>query len=110
MHAAANFKPIIGMFLMVLVLHYLARRLSLPPAASLIVGGCATAFAPGLQEIAIDPELVLVVFLPPPWPPRGELVTKARPASLYPVLCCGFRNATSTFRDLARQLCARRAT
>jgi CPA1 family monovalent cation:H+ antiporter len=64
-HAAANFELIVGMFLVVLGLHYLARRLSLPPAAALIVGGCAVAFAPGLQGIAIDPELVLVLFLPP---------------------------------------------
>lgn len=65
MHAAANFELIIGMFLVVLALHYLARRLALPPAAALIVGGCAVAFMPGLQGIAIDPELVLILFLPP---------------------------------------------
>jgi Na+/H+ antiporter len=65
LHAAANFELIIGMFLVVLGLHYMARRLSLPPAAALIVGGCAVAFVPGLQGIAIDPELVLVLFLPP---------------------------------------------
>jgi len=64
-HASANFELIIAMFLVVLGLHYVARRLSLPPAAALIVGGCAVAFAPGLHGIAIDPELVLVVFLPP---------------------------------------------
>ncbi len=65
MHAAANFELIIGMFLVVLGLHYLARRLALPPAAALIVGGCAVAFVPGVQGIVIDPELVLVLFLPP---------------------------------------------
>jgi monovalent cation/hydrogen antiporter len=64
-HAAANFELIVGMFLVVLGLHYLARRLSLPPAAALIVGGGVIAFVPGLRGIAIDPELVLVVFLPP---------------------------------------------
>lgn len=65
MHPAANFELIIGMVVVVLGLHYLARRLSLPPAAALIVGGCAVAFVPGVQGIAIDPELVLVLFLPP---------------------------------------------
>jgi CPA1 family monovalent cation:H+ antiporter len=64
-HPAANFELIIGMFLVVLGLHYLARRLSLPPAAALIIGGGAVAFVPGLHGIAIDPELVLVLFLPP---------------------------------------------
>ena len=65
MRPAANFELIIVMFLVVLGLHYLARRLSLPPAAALIVGGCAVAFVPGVQRIEIDPELVLVLFLPP---------------------------------------------
>ena len=65
MHAAAGFELIVAMFLVVVGLHYLARRLSLPPAAALIVGGGALAFVPGLPGIAIDPELVLVLFLPP---------------------------------------------
>ncbi len=65
MHAAAGFELIIAMFLVVVGLHYLARRLALPPAAALIVGGGAVAFVPGLPGIAIDPELVLVLFLPP---------------------------------------------
>ena len=65
MHAAAGFELIIAMFLVVIGLHYLAHRLSLPPAAALILGGGAIAFVPGLPSIAIDPELVLVLFLPP---------------------------------------------
>jgi CPA1 family monovalent cation:H+ antiporter len=65
MHAAAEFELIIAMFLVIVGLHYIARRLSLPPAAALIVGGGATAFIPGLPAVAIDPELVLVLFLPP---------------------------------------------
>jgi Na+/H+ antiporter len=65
MHPVANFELIIGMFIAVLALHYLARRLALPPAVALLVGGGALAFAPGLPAIAIDPELVLVLFLPP---------------------------------------------
>ncbi|NJR79409.1 Na+/H+ antiporter [Sphingomonas corticis] len=65
MHAAAGFELIIAMFLVIVGLHYLARRLSLPPAAALIVGGGAVAFLPGAPGIAIDPELVLVLFLPP---------------------------------------------
>jgi Na+/H+ antiporter len=64
-HPVANFELIIGMFLAVLGLHYLARRLALPPAAALLIGGGALAFLPGLPIITIDPELVLVVFLPP---------------------------------------------
>jgi CPA1 family monovalent cation:H+ antiporter len=65
MHPAEGFELIIAMFLVVLGLHFLARRLGLPPAAALIVGGGALAFMPGLPGIQIDPELVLVLFLPP---------------------------------------------
>jgi CPA1 family monovalent cation:H+ antiporter len=65
MHPAASFELIIAMFVIVLGLHYLARRLSLPPAVALLAGGGALAFVPGLGEIPIDPELVLVLFLPP---------------------------------------------
>lgn len=65
MHATAGFELIIAMFLVIVGLHYIARRLSLPPAAALIVGGGAVAFLPGLPAIAVDPELVLVLFLPP---------------------------------------------
>jgi Na+/H+ antiporter len=64
-HPAEGFELIIAMFLAVVGLHYLAHRLSLPPAAALIVGGGAIAFMPGLPGITIDPELVLVLFLPP---------------------------------------------
>ena len=65
MHAAAGFELIIAMFLVIVGPHYLARRLALPPAAALIVGGGAVAFVPGLPGIAIVPDLVLVLFLPP---------------------------------------------
>ncbi len=65
MHPTAGFELIIAMFLVVVGLHYLARRLSLPPAAALIIGGGALAFMPGLPGIELDPELVLVLFLPP---------------------------------------------
>lgn len=59
------FELIVGMFLAVLVLHYFASRLSLPPAVALLVGGGALAFAPGLPTIELNPELVLLIFLPP---------------------------------------------
>ncbi|MFL9920922.1 Na+/H+ antiporter [Paraburkholderia fungorum] len=46
-------------------LQLLAKRLQLPPAAALLVGGAAMAFVPGLPPVNLDPELVLIVFLPP---------------------------------------------
>jgi len=59
------FELIIGMFLAVLMLHYAASRLSLPPAVALLVGGGGLAFMPGLPTIELNPELVLLIFLPP---------------------------------------------
>ncbi|NWK98418.1 Na+/H+ antiporter [Sphingobium lactosutens] len=59
------FELLIGMFLAVLVLQYVALRLRLPPAVALLVGGGALAFVPGLPIIELDPELVLVILLPP---------------------------------------------
>ncbi|KAB0679021.1 Na+/H+ antiporter [Aureimonas leprariae] len=65
MHSVEVFELIIAMFLAVLALHYAAQRLSLPPAVALLVGGGALAFVPGLPTVELDPELVLVIFLPP---------------------------------------------
>lgn len=59
------FDLAIAMFLAIIVLHYFARRVGLPPPVALIVGGAALAFLPGVPAIAIDPELVIVLFLPP---------------------------------------------
>src|SRR5690348_13514167 len=65
MDAVHLFELIIAMLFAVIALHYVAHRLHLPPAVALIVGGAALAFIPGLPHISLDPELVLVIFLPP---------------------------------------------
>lgn len=59
------FELIIAMLLAIIALHYVAHRLGLPPAAALLTGGVLLAFLPGLPSISLDPELVLVIFLPP---------------------------------------------
>lgn len=59
------FELVFFMILAILGLHWIARRFSLPPAVALLIGGGAMAFIPGLPVIALDPELVLVLFLPP---------------------------------------------
>lgn len=56
---------IVAMLLATIVLHYLAERLRLPPAVALLAGGAFLAFVPGLPAITLDPDLVLVIFLPP---------------------------------------------
>jgi CPA1 family monovalent cation:H+ antiporter len=43
----------------------LARRLRLPEAATLIVGGLGLALLPGMPAMEMDPQFVLVLFLPP---------------------------------------------
>ncbi|OKP68063.1 Na+/H+ antiporter [Ensifer adhaerens] len=59
------FELVIGMFVAIIALHYVAHRLGLPPSVALLSGGAMLAFMPGLPAIAVDPELVLVIFLPP---------------------------------------------
>ena len=65
MTSVQTFELIVSMVLAVLVLQYAALRLRLPPAVALLIGGGALAFVPGLPTIRLDPELVLVIFLPP---------------------------------------------
>lgn len=59
------FELVIAMFFAIIALHYLAHKLALPPSVGLLAGGAALAFLPGLPTIAVDPALVLVIFLPP---------------------------------------------
>ncbi|MET0362162.1 MAG: Na+/H+ antiporter [Sphingobium sp.] len=59
------FELVIAMMLAIILLHYAAHRLGLPPAVALLAGGALFAFLPGLPAFSLDPELVLVIFLPP---------------------------------------------
>jgi CPA1 family monovalent cation:H+ antiporter len=43
----------------------LAYRTQLPYPILLVIGGAALGFFPGLPEVELEPELVLVIFLPP---------------------------------------------
>lgn len=65
MHAVETFELVLGLLALVIGLHWLAQKLRWPPATALLVGGGALAFIPGLPEISLDPELALVLFLPP---------------------------------------------
>jgi Na+/H+ antiporter len=56
---------IAGLLVAVAGLCTLARRLSVPYPIMLVVGGAVLGFVPGLPEVHLDPEIVLVVFLPP---------------------------------------------
>lgn len=65
MHSVEVFELVIAMFFAIILLHYAAHRLALPPAVALLAGGTALAFLPGVPVVSLDPELVLVIFLPP---------------------------------------------
>lgn len=65
MHPVETLELVLGMLLAILVLHWIAERLNWPPSIALLTGGGAIAFLPGVPSIHLDPELVLVLFLPP---------------------------------------------
>ena len=48
-----------------ILLSLIAGRLALPPAAALVIGGMALAILPGAPSLDLDPDLILVLFLPP---------------------------------------------
>src|SRR3954447_22349453 len=56
---------IAGLLVAVVGLGALARRLAVPYPIVLVIGGALVGFVPGLPEVKLDPEVVLVVFLPP---------------------------------------------
>jgi CPA1 family monovalent cation:H+ antiporter len=51
--------------IVIAVLFEVARRANIPYPALFVVGGLALGFIPGLPSIQLEPELVLLVFLPP---------------------------------------------
>src|SRR5919204_433719 len=56
---------IAGLLVAVAGLSALARYLSVPYPIVLVVGGALFGFVPGVPDVKLDPEVVLVVFLPP---------------------------------------------
>src|SRR3954470_11638515 len=56
---------IAGLLVAVAGLSALARWLSIPYPIVLVVGGALFGFIPGMPEVHLDPDVVLVVFLPP---------------------------------------------
>ena len=56
---------LLGLFVAIVALAVLATRTRLPYAILLVLGGLALGFLPGLPRIVFDPDLVLLLFLPP---------------------------------------------
>jgi Na+/H+ antiporter len=65
MHPVETFELVLALLATVVALHWAAARIGFPPSTALLVGGGAIAFLPGIPEISLDPELALVLFLPP---------------------------------------------
>lgn len=65
MEAHAPFATLLSLLTAALVLSILAKRLNMPPAAAYVVGGMALALVPAKPPFEIDPDFILVLFLPP---------------------------------------------
>lgn len=65
MSSAQAYAFLVALLAAVGVLEAVARRLRMPPAAAFILGGALIAVTPGIPPFVMDPELVLVAFLPP---------------------------------------------
>jgi monovalent cation/hydrogen antiporter len=65
MHPVQTFELVLAFLAGAVALYWVAQRIGLPPAIAFLGGGGILAFIPGLPSVALDPELVLVLFLPP---------------------------------------------
>lgn len=60
-----NLLLILGLLFAVFLLVMLAQRLRISYPIFLVLGGLALSFAPGLPRVAIAPDLIFLIFLPP---------------------------------------------
>jgi Na+/H+ antiporter len=61
----AMLQLMVGLLLAVVVLATLARRLKVPYPILLVLGGVALALVPEVPQVQLNPDLVLLLFLPP---------------------------------------------
>src|SRR5919107_5571148 len=61
----AIFEILLGLMGACVALALVARRINVPPAVVLVLGGMILALIPGLPAVNLDPQLALVLFLPP---------------------------------------------
>jgi len=59
------FRLILVLIAAAVLLALLARRLRIPPSAAYVVGGMVLALVPDAPHPALDPDLILALFLPP---------------------------------------------
>lgn len=60
-----SIEIVVGLFVLTIPLVAIARRAEIPYPVVLVLGGLVLGFVPGLPRIQLQPNLVLVVFLPP---------------------------------------------
>src|ERR1700712_1412133 len=65
MHAVEAFELVLVLLALIIALYWVALKFQMLPSAALLIGGGVLAFVPGLPSISLDPELALVLFLPP---------------------------------------------
>lgn len=65
MDSTQSIQTVLGLLVAVGVLVVVARRISVPYPILLVVGGLLLGLIPGLPNVELRPELVLLLFLPP---------------------------------------------
>jgi CPA1 family monovalent cation:H+ antiporter len=65
MSPSHRFEVILALMATVLLLEVVARKWRLPPSAAFVLGGITLALIPGVPEFKLDPDLTLLLFLPP---------------------------------------------
>jgi CPA1 family monovalent cation:H+ antiporter len=58
-------EALVGLFAAAVAVAWLARRVHLPYPIALVLGGAAIGFVPNIQRVPFDPNLILLVVLPP---------------------------------------------
>ena len=56
---------VLGILVAIAILFEIARRVGVPYPTLFVLGGLGLAFVPGLPRIKLEPDLILLVFLPP---------------------------------------------
>jgi CPA1 family monovalent cation:H+ antiporter len=61
----AVLTAVLAILVAIAILFEMARRLGVPYPSLFVLGGLRLGFIPGLARIRLEPDLVLLVFLPP---------------------------------------------
>ena len=65
MSAVQDVELVLGLLAVMAALATLARRLDVPYPVLFVLGGFALGLVPGVPQVTLAPDLVLLLFLPP---------------------------------------------